>query len=248
MTTAIETRKHTALAIPDYLKAFGSQGAEDGDKEDIVHPRLALAQSGHAEVKKSSGKKIEGLEEGQFFNTLTKAVYGDTVRAVPIAFFKNYIHWKPQEEGGGIIAMYATKDKVPAGQLDFTTDENGEQQKPVVMEYRNFLCALPDFEDELVVVSLKSTATKVAKQWYTLTRFKGLPIFAREYRLNAIPESRNGNDYIGLNVTPTGFVAKEKADEYAKLRELFGQNVKFDIEKPDDDEGDASFNTANGEM
>jgi hypothetical protein len=250
MTTqnqALETKKQSALTIPEYLREFAGQGSEDGDKDDIVHPRLALAQSGHAEVKKSSGKKIEGLEEGEFFNTLTKKTYGEKVTVVPIAFFKNYIHWKSQDEGGGIIAMYQTKAEVPAGQLDFGQDEEGNQTKPVVMEYRNFLCVLPDHDDDLVVVSLKSTATKVAKQWYTLTRFGGAPIFAKRYELQSVAESRGGNDFFGLSVTPKGFNSRENAEQYAVLRQAFGANVKFDIEKPDE-EGDESFDTTKSEM
>ena len=223
--------------VPSYMAGQGQRGLELASQDDITYPRLALAQANSPSIKKSSDKRIEGLEEGFLYDTLTGEIYGDTIEIVPIRFFKSYIRFRPESEGGGVMKMAANADNIAPVDLEF--GPNGE--KPVWTEFRNFLSYIPA-TGRLAVVSMKSTQTKVAKQWVSLMRFAGVPAYGKSYELSTVSESNQNYDYFNFNIKPLGFV-----DEvlYHKLDVLYGQltgkDVKFDTADIDDDAKTVAF-------
>jgi hypothetical protein len=68
------TDQSTALATPT-PRAVG-RGKENITEADIYPSRLSLAQGTSPQIKKREDAYIEGLEEGQFFNTITGENYG----------------------------------------------------------------------------------------------------------------------------------------------------------------------------
>jgi hypothetical protein len=91
-----------AVALPDYLKEYaGPSGTENIDSADINIPRLKLAQGLTPEVK-------DGIvKDGDLFHSITKQVLIPQGRAgiiIPVAYVKEYILWRDQQDGGGIFA------------------------------------------------------------------------------------------------------------------------------------------------
>ena len=80
----VEKQPFGLVKVPEYLRGQGQKGLEEVGRDDMILPRLAIAQSGSPAFKKASRDRIEGLEEGDLYNTLTRVIYGDKS--------KKYIH------------------------------------------------------------------------------------------------------------------------------------------------------------
>src|SRR5208282_345503 len=50
------------------------------------------------ERSESDPKYIEGLRDGQFFNTITREIYGKKVLLVPLHFYKTRVLFGPMDE------------------------------------------------------------------------------------------------------------------------------------------------------
>jgi hypothetical protein len=217
MSDKLATQGTTALAVPDYIGSSRA-GLENVGKDEISFPRISIAQDTSPAVKKSSGSEyIAGCEPGDLFNTLTRDIYQRPLRVVPILFFHSYIKFRPQDQGGGVLRMADTAEGINPADLKF--GPNGE--KPVWTTLWNFLVYLPE-QQEVAVVSMKSTSAKIAKQWNSLlTLFGSKPAFARSYVLATEVEDKGANSYYNYSkVKSTGFVSKE---EYETCEQLYKQ-------------------------
>ena len=238
-TALAKSDPNTALAnVPEYQRGKGQIGLEQVERDDMILPRLAIAQSGSPALKKSSKVRIEGLEEGELYNTLTREIYGDKVKLIPVLFFKSYIKFKPKGEDGsvgGILGMAKDKTHIDPKDLEF----GPEGQKPVWTEFRNFVCWIPD-KKQMVVCSMKSSDTKAAKTWISLMRMAGVPAFGKVYDVTTIPKSSNNYDYFGFEVQPTGDFTPEALFHECELlyASLNGKDLKIDVEGLAEEEGE----------
>lgn len=235
-SAAIEKRQPTAIEqVPEFLRGQGQKGLENVERDDITLPRIAIAQSQSPAYKKSSPTRIEGLEEGQLYNSLTRKVYGDSVLVIPVLFFKNYIKFRSMDDGGGVLGMANDRAQLPAGALDFQ-----EGKKPEWTEFKNFVCWLPE-EKEVASASMKSTSMKTARKWNSLMRFANVPAFGKVYKLTTSPEHKNNNDYFIYEVEAVKFVDKSIFQQCEKLYEMMrGSNLTIDLTE---EEGDTNFPT-----
>ena len=108
--------KTTLITIPsgmeELITAERPSGIDEGDlgnegmtREDILMPRLGLAQKMSPEIDPTNQEKyIEGLQFTDLFNSLTKARYGKG----PLYFSilrrdqPRYVEFTPIDQGGGI--------------------------------------------------------------------------------------------------------------------------------------------------
>lgn len=195
--------------IPEHLRnAVGSnKGLEDIGRDDVLIPRLCIAQSLSPQLKKTNEAYIEGLEVGDLFNSVTGEIYGTEVVVVPLFFFKQFIEFKPIKEGGGVVAMYPNQASVPAEKLQFT-----DGNSPLVTEFKNEMCLLVRENEPMVplVVSFKSTGLKTARKWNSLMRSNnGLPAYSKFYTLEVGHRTKGSQEWEGLNVLPGEFVPAE---------------------------------------
>jgi len=104
-TDALATFVNQSLTVPDYIKSGDTRGTENIDSKDIRPPALRLAQSGTPQTKRQEASFIDGLREGEFFNSLTNERYGEG----PLYFVivnqlgDRYVEFRPMAEGGGVI-------------------------------------------------------------------------------------------------------------------------------------------------
>jgi hypothetical protein len=225
---ALAKQQQSITQVPDYLRGrLGDRvGSENVTKDDLLIPRLGVAQSLSPQLKKSQDGYIPGLEVGDLFNTVTGEVYGKEVTVVPLFFLRNFIEFKPIEEGGGVVKMYDRVEDVPLTDLAFI-----DGKKPKVTEFKSRVCLL--VQDgrgpEPIVVSFKSSGMKTARKWNSLIQMLDLPAYARAYRLEAVTRVKGQQEWEGLNVLPLDFVPQDFFLAAERMfNELKGQGVRID--------------------
>lgn len=90
----------TAMAeIPAHMRGDIDMGKENISQQDMDIPRLKLIQGLSKELQ-----LYDDLRPGHFFHTATETIFDEPFRVVPIYFDRQYILWRPLEDGGGILA------------------------------------------------------------------------------------------------------------------------------------------------
>lgn len=243
MSKAIAKREPTEIVvIPDYLKTqVGNQAGTEGmGQNDLIMPRLSIAQSLSPQLKKQNENFIEGLAVGDMFNTMSGEVYGTEIKVVPLFFFTSFIEFKPISEGGGVIKMYQSIVDVPPADLQFTQDAvSGEQVRPKVTEFKNWMSLIiqEGRKPEPVIISFKSSGLKDCKKWNSFIRMTNLPAYAKVYTVESIHKNKGNLDWEGLKVTPGPFVPEAFfAEAEGYFNSLKDAGVKMDTTGLGDEE------------
>lgn len=249
MTEAIATRGPISLAsLPEHLRALVGvrDGKENVGMEDLLIPRLCVGQQLSPQLDKTKEQFIRGLEQGQLFNSLTGQIYGEETTVIPLFFFKNYIHFKPIKDGGGVVSQYSTKEQVPPALLEWGQGDKAGTP-PRVTEFKNRMCMVDagDGNWQPIVVSFKSTGMKFAKKWNSLINMLPLPAYARFYKLRAVPQSKGNNSWFAIAPVPDAFSPQRIIDSAKAMFDgLQSKGYKIDDSGLDTDEAagdDASF-------
>lgn len=151
----------------------GGSGVHNVDQSDRLVPRLQIAAGTSKQIMKGSDKHVPGLQVGEIFNTVTKKVYGDQVKVIPVWFSKNRIlfdkDWKiecssPDGKTGGTLSPSC--DGCEYSQWGSGKDGKGF----ACTEFRNFavLIVAEDGTSELASASFKSTSSGTAKTWLNM--------------------------------------------------------------------------------
>jgi hypothetical protein len=212
----------TALeAPPDFIKADDAhRGFEAMEGTDVTIPRLALCQSSTPARKKGNELYIEGLQEGDLFNSLTKQIYGDSVIVTPLFFFKTRIMFKPLDQGGGIICQAADGRSCQLNHggacLHGGFGPGGE--KPECNEFFNYAALLHQADGSIdqIVLSFKSTALKKAKDWNSEMRQTKRPMYACRWMISTAAAHKDKFDYFTVNFTQQGWETNREVFEYAE--------------------------------
>lgn len=185
--------EENSLAVPEHLRDIsGHEGGENIGRDDVVLPRLAVCQSLSPQRDKNNPLYIEGLDEGNLFNTITKEIYPAKTSLIPLLYLKSRIYMKPRKDGGGVICQ--SRNGINGGSLSPTcaSCENSQfvnDAKPKCDLYMNMVSlllppAVP--EPQLVVFSFKSMALKTARAWVTLLQARNKPFFTQVYSVHTI--------------------------------------------------------------
>lgn len=231
--------------IPDYLKHDGpSRGAEDITRDDMVTPRLAIAQANSPQRKKLDPSFIDGLEEGDIFNTVTGQIYGTKLTVVPLFFFKQRMMFDDnnsilcQSFNGVDGGRLHPSDCATCPHAQFKNDE--EDSRPDCNTLFNYMALLP--ANELAALSLKSTGLKAAKQLNAKVRMSKLDMFARVLNLESVSMTRKNNQFWGYKLELGDFVPKELYTAASGLFEdLRGKNINLDTKGLDDEGSDRTI-------
>lgn len=248
----------TELTVPpkdEFLEARPAhatgthRGVEEQSASDIIFPRIVLCQSGTPQGKRSNPQYIDGLLEGQMFNSLTNTIYGERIAIVPIYFFKMRMMFKPIDEGGGVLCFSrnANECNLEEGR-PCTHDKWGpDGQKPECMEISNWFCYMPATREQ-IVWSCKASGLKAARQLNSLTRLSNSDSWARGYEVKAQgARGPGGQDYFTFAVKPLGWVSEDTFKICEELYKGIVPALKAGAAAMDttglDREGDTSFNT-----
>lgn len=209
-----------AKELPAHINMGGKRGNETVGVDDILVPRLALCQSLSPQRKKSSDSYIEGIEEGDLFNTVTGESYGKSVNLVSILFRKEFLVWVDREVDikGGFRGSYPTQAEANA----FATTQDDAASLEVVETGVNF-CLLIEENGAVsqVTTTMSKSAIKVSKKWNSLIALAGGDRFSRAYRLSGTEATGVKGDYFNYSVAPLGFVSeslfKQAEEAYGNL-------------------------------
>ncbi len=253
--------KKDALAVVAGLEGMIStarpEGADEGllgnegiGREDILMPRLGLAQKMSPEIDMTNPRYIDGLKFTEMFNSMTKQNYGTG----PLHFLvlrrydPRYIEFKPIDEGGGIVDR-----NVPPNDPRTKFGPNGE--KPVATMFYDFVILLLNnlsFDEPLQNVigfSLKSSGIKAAKHLNFLINQRGKKLICKGiYSVTTGHEvdKKSQGTYAVFKIKNAGWVTPNTPLEALAL-ELFESwkdrdAPAIDVEAHNADEaGDASF-------
>lgn len=204
--------------LPDFLKNQTGRGSEDVNHNDLIIPRLEVVQSLSTVRKKNSPEYIEGAEEGMFYNSVTRELYGSEVVVVPILFIKECLVWRDRKLGGGFGGAHITEEEARARISEMSNPDEWE----VVLTHQHFcLIVKADGTKEEAVVSMSKSKLKVSKKFNSLIRINGGDRFSRRYKLRGvIAENNQGQEFYTLDVLNVGFVDEPTYRHAEKIYEL----------------------------
>lgn len=242
-----------AMEVPEWLRGeVGNQaGMENVESSDILIPRLGLCQALSPQKRKTHATYIEGLQEGQLFNTVTQEIYGTELTIVALFFFKNRIKYFDIEDGGGIDCISA--NGLDGGRISpdgcsickFSVWGNGAKDDehgndvPECTLYHNFMGFVPSANTPLAI-SYKSTGLKLSKQILSGVRMSNLPMYAKYWKVTVTDMRAGDNEWFEKKILPMGFVEPDLFKQMeAHFKLLKEANIKVDTTGEED--GDTSF-------
>jgi len=239
LNKAIEKHQASAIEqIPAHLQRSAGApqaGFEEVGQGDITIPQLRLCQALTPQKTEGEAKYIDGLRDGEHFNTVTEENYGKVVKIVPLMMYKNRIRFAPKDDGGGILCR---SDDMVRGVGDpgvacatcefnkFGTAKNGEGKGKACTEFFNFpVLVIPESgqidQSCLAVKSFKSSGVPVAKDWLAKMRLRKVDMFGGVYELTSAPKKfAEGTSYIEV-VNNAGFVEPQAYATAKAVYELF---------------------------
>ena len=248
MSTNIATRSQ-AIALPDYIKKGDVRGSENIGNADIKFPALKLAQSTTKETKKHEAVCIEGLHEGELFNSVTREVYGDA----PIHFVvvnqlgHRNVEFDPLDRN--IVIDGNVPDADP--RCEFTekiVDGQKIRVNPIAVRFYDYLLLVlfGNREPELLTLSLKKTQLKKAVGLNSIIKLSKLPAFAHLFKGTPVPESRGQNAWYGWRFDQAGWPPEDLFTLASKYYDQYANKViTVETEEP---EGDAAGDAAAGDQ
>jgi hypothetical protein len=195
-------------------------GSEDATSDDMSVPFIKIAQKLSEELDKRNSKYIEGMEEGDFFNTASLVVYSGEQGFwfIPVKFIRKYLQWTPRDKGGGFGGEHGPEimDKTTPGEKGENYLPNGDE----IVITGTWFGLIVDDDGNLIdqaVISLAKTQLKKSKT--LMTRLKSValphpsgkgkfnpPIFYNRVKVTSVPESNDQGNWMGWKFELSGSV------------------------------------------
>ena len=204
--------------LPDFLKDIAPLGNEDAGTV-LQIPFMKLLSSLAPELKKKVGgqanpKFIEGAEEGNFINSSTNEIYGDSVDVICCYTKSQFKVWKKFETGGGFEGNFLTNAEALAYVQAHETSEDLEIQE--TDDHALLINNKP------VVFSCARSKLWPSRTWSTAIVKTGLCRWAKVWKLSSVSltSRKSGAEYITFSASDTGkFVDEATAERGEKLYE-----------------------------
>lgn len=223
--------------VPEEL--LQGDGFQEAESSDYPLPRLSIAQALSPQLKKTNANYIDGLQQGDFFNTVTKKVYGNTIRVIPVYFNRNRILYNDNKEiecrsdngkTGGHFSPFCSDCEYSKWQ---TSSETRKKTPPPCTEFKNFILYIPE-DDDLAIFSFKKGSIAVGGEFLSTLRsqvrlrrtkdgetekFK-LPMWGAIYELNSF-EVSGLNPFFTIQYKLLQDVVDKKLRKYLLNQENF---------------------------
>lgn len=256
MAKKIEVKPEEALvsqnsSLPEHLRKYASLGAvglENIQQDEMVMPRLAIAQSTSPQLNKTKPEFIRGLETGNMFNSLTGEIYGDgPLKITPLLKFSSRALFPPRGEGD--LPICSTKTLSEEGRLIdgpitpqgcdicphsqfLTTPRSDGTVSPDCTLYFNYIVLIhkPDGSLEPIAFSAKSKMLKPAKKWNAIMRMRNLPAFIQCFNFSTVPETAPRGSFFNVRIDRDLDISADKIETAEKLFTQFSNvDLKIDI-------------------
>ncbi len=210
--------------LVDQMRGQAPRGLEKVDKNDLTYPRLVLVQG------LTPGVSTGECHVGDMIDNLSKEVLcarGAKLEFIPVIYNKSRMRFgaemgdpiecrsrdslKAQKPNGQDQGGVATNDCTKCVLKDW--DDSAEDGAPTCTEFHNIVCLLPQHGNRAIVVSFKSSASKVAKRFLSACSQVAADFFAQKFELWAVNESSSDGkfDYQNFEFGKVGWASQ---DEY----------------------------------
>lgn len=262
-----ESKELTTAQSKELATLYGDLGIEEmagmqhddmTSSDDFAMPFLSLLQSGSPQCKKSDPRYVKGAEEGAFFNTVEKEVYGEEVTVVPVAYRRAFVEWKLREDGGGYQGEYLPGEQ-PSTVLDEKNRDildNGNELKDTRYWYVLVIKGDGSFEPAVIGMTRtqirpsKALANMVTKDHWPdgVKRGKAPPFFVWQYVAKSIPQQSDEYAFVnwefsrGAPVTDREILQAAKAlREAVKAGQVREATESLDEESVESSDSDTSY-------
>lgn len=230
--SAEQTFNHFKNDNSEPMKGFEGIGAT----EQAI-PFLKLAQPLSPQLSKNKPEFIPGLEEGFFFNSVTKKSYGDSLIVVCGGFEHIYIEWPPVRGKGGPIAYHtpAEASKIAAD----TSFGNWKTKAGNRLDetYLYYMIVEGEESSGVIVLSLSSTNIPPAKQFNRRLVSTTLPNGAKakpfwmKWKLSSVEASNDKGSWHKVSFDLAGYVSESLLLLVNKERESLPEPTKLDYKQ-----------------
>lgn len=238
----------TGMTEEELIAQTGVLGMESIRPEHLQIPRLQVAQPLSPQMIRSKPEYIEKLMVGQFFNSLTREIYGDEVLVVPVKYSMSRLKFtnnaldcrsKNGVDGGHYSPVVHSTDpktgkpvtKGGCKDCAFAKWGSGKEGKGTdCKEYINFLT----IEKETLqpaIISFKSASLAAGKTWSSLIVGRKMltesgarvfaPAFMTVYKLKTVEKSSGQGVYFVPVVIAVGPSEAGLVAEGASLHRAF---------------------------
>lgn len=214
-------KENLPAELLEQIALDAGMGSEDATTEDMILPFLKIAQALSPEVNKRESVYIDGLEQGDFFNTASQATYkGESgLYLVPVYFQRKYLEWTPRDAGGGFNGEHPADimDKTKPGPKGENFLDNGNE----IVITGTWYCLVIDGKSgdvlDQAVISLSKTQLKKSRglmsrlKQVTVTnpatgRKVNTPLFYNVLKVTSVPESNDQGNWYGWKFDLAGNV------------------------------------------
>lgn len=221
--------------VPDYIKRDVTRGNENVSTEDLVIPRLVVLQALSPALKKGDPAYNPEAEVGMLMNSVTGELYGEEVYVVPVYYTKQWLVWRDQKAGGGFLGAFNSPEEAQA-RINQEQNKAGLEAMDTPQHFCLLLNKGTGTYDE-IMLSMPRTKAKVSRQWNSTIRLAGGDRFSRVYKVTAVEESKNNNDYYNFSITQIGFPSAPLYKAAEQLYQRIASGEKKVVMHVDDDEG-----------
>lgn len=208
MSTALVLKNNK---IPDHVKASKGNGLgnEQVGVEHLAIPRLKLLQKMSDEVDRHHDNYVAGAADGDFINSLDKALYGSSVVVVNLRFTDDFVVWKKREKGGGFLGNFDTQAEAQKA-ID---EQEDPEHYDVTQTHSHLLLMLDEVTGEMskpILMDMSSSKLRVSRTWNSQISMKGGDRFSGVWKLSSKQtQNRAGNSFMNMDVTWLGWATDE---------------------------------------
>jgi len=228
---AVAKKKQSAVStdvLDDILEYEGEGAAYDSSEMQIPFVRILQAMS--PQLKKREAEYIEGSEQGDMFNTVTKQHWTgeDGIVVIPCFQTTKYLEFTPRDQGGGFRGEIAPTDPI----LKRTERMGAKEMLPtgnelVKSDQHYCLVVEPDGTYQPVVIDMKSSQLKVSRRWKTQIAMQKIahprdgrmvtpPLFATQWKFTTVEESNDQGTWFNYSIEKIGLLEDRQLLQEAK--------------------------------
>ena len=218
---AVAKKKETAVStdVMDDILEFAGEGAAF-DSSEMQIPFVRILQAMSPQLKKREAEYIEGSEQGDMFNTVTKQHWTgeDGITVIPCYQTTKYLEFTPRDQGGGFRGEIPATDAV----LQRTERQGAKEMLPngnelVKSDQHYCLVVEADGTFQPVVIDMKSSQLKVSRRWKTQIAMQKIkhpktgamitpPLFATQWKFTTIEESNDQGSWFNYQIEKVGLL------------------------------------------
>lgn len=209
--------------IPEHLKGKTTQrGSEDLTAADITIPRIDIVQALSPCLKKDDAAYIPGAEVGMLFNSVTRKLYGKSVKFVPVAVVKQFNIWKDRKAGGGFKGAFETAQIAEEAKKALVAESGDAPKNYEIVETAVHYGLIIDSDGNTSEISIPMSRSKmkVHRKLNSLVRMAGGDRWDRVYDCKAVNDKSDLGEYINFDFVWAGYPSEAISKRSEEIYEM----------------------------